>query len=325
MTNWIHPDVDKDWHFSCNSKGWTSNIHGQMWLKECFEPATQLKSNGRKRLLLCDGHDSHISAQFVSFCIDHNIILFLLPPHSSHLLQPLDVGVFGPVKRGMAYALSRLYATEIARLQKAEWLECYIRARAEGLTSQNILGGWRGTGLSPLNPHRVLRTISGSTPSPSPVMQPTEMTPSLLLTSSPPDSTILRSTNSSFTELLRTSNIPTPARIHGRRISNIAERLQAENTILKRENAQLRSITNKRKERASGKRLVLKGKVLVSTEEVRQKLIEAEEAIKTSRSKMQRKNRPEPLRRNQRVEDDSSDESAEEVEEIQDCIEVILR
>jgi hypothetical protein len=148
---------------------------------------------------------------------------------------------------------------------------------------------------------------------------------SLLLTSSPPDSTILRSTNSSFTELLRTSNIPTPARIHGRRISNIAERLQAENTILKRENAQLRSITNKRKERASGKRLVLKGKVLVSTEEVRQKLIEAEEAIKTSRSKMQRKNRPEPLRRNQRVEDDSSDESAEEVEEIQDCIEVILR
>jgi hypothetical protein len=112
-----------------------------MSLKEYFEPVTPLKSNGWKRLLLCDDHDSHISTQFVSFCIDHNIILFLLPLHSSHLLQPLDVGVFGPIKRKIAYALSRLYATEIACLQKAEWLECYIRAQAEGLILQNILEG----------------------------------------------------------------------------------------------------------------------------------------------------------------------------------------
>ena len=81
------------------------------------------KVNGQKRLLLCDSHDSHISAQFVQFCIDHNIILFLLLLYSSHLLQPLGVSVFRPLKQAMSSQLNRLYTTEISRLQKAEWLE----------------------------------------------------------------------------------------------------------------------------------------------------------------------------------------------------------
>jgi hypothetical protein len=64
-TSWIPRELQNKWHFSCNSKGWTSNVHGEMWLAECFEPATKIKADGRKRLLICDGHDSHISAQFV--------------------------------------------------------------------------------------------------------------------------------------------------------------------------------------------------------------------------------------------------------------------
>ena len=50
------------------------------------------------RPLLCDGHDSHISADFVSFCIHNRIDLIPLPPHSSHLLQPSYIGVFAPLK-----------------------------------------------------------------------------------------------------------------------------------------------------------------------------------------------------------------------------------
>ena len=28
----------------------------------------------------------------------HNVVLFVLPPYTSHLTQPLDVGAFGPLK-----------------------------------------------------------------------------------------------------------------------------------------------------------------------------------------------------------------------------------
>ncbi|PQM43456.1 hypothetical protein VC83_09583 [Pseudogymnoascus destructans] len=72
LQNWIPPEVIDKWHFSANTKGWTSNLHGIEWLKRVFEPATHAKvtSNGaqQQRLLICDGHDSHISG-FISHCI----------------------------------------------------------------------------------------------------------------------------------------------------------------------------------------------------------------------------------------------------------------
>jgi DDE superfamily endonuclease len=117
---------------------------------EMLEPSTKVKSNGRKYLLLYDGYNGHVSAQFVSVSIDYNIILFLLPPHSSYLLQPLDVGFFGPMKWTMASNFSRLYASDIACLEKPEWIEYYIKAGKEIMKLQNIFGGWRGAGLSPL-------------------------------------------------------------------------------------------------------------------------------------------------------------------------------
>src|SRR5262249_17545084 len=53
------------------------------------------KANGKPRLLICDEHDSHITASWIAHYMKNNIIFMVLPPHSSHLTQPLDVGVFG--------------------------------------------------------------------------------------------------------------------------------------------------------------------------------------------------------------------------------------
>lgn len=49
-------------------------------------------------MLICDQFGSHLTYDFVKYCEDHKIIPFFLPPHSSHLLQPLDVGVFSAYK-----------------------------------------------------------------------------------------------------------------------------------------------------------------------------------------------------------------------------------
>ena len=281
LTNWLPRDFRDNWHFASNSQGWTSNIHGEMWLEKCFHPATVAKANGRKRLLICDGHDSHISAPVVRYCIDHDIILFLLLPHSSHLLQPLDVGVFSPLKRAMSLQLSRLYATEISRLQKVEWVEHYAQARSIAITSQNVLAGWRGSGISPLNPHRVLRSLSNDPGiSLSSIPENSIATSSFLITSSPPDATVLRNTNATFSEAMRNASLSTPIRNHGRRLSGISEQLHAENSILRAENKELKKVLNARKTRLSGKRLVLKGKVVVSTEELQQKLAEAEKSTR---------------------------------------------
>ena len=95
--SWINPNTPLDWKFSVSTKGWTSNKHGLEWLRQVFEPSTREKAQGKQRILICDGHDSHISGNFIAHCMRNNITLLVLPPHTSHLIQPADVGVFGPL------------------------------------------------------------------------------------------------------------------------------------------------------------------------------------------------------------------------------------
>ena len=322
LTSGIPHELQNNWHFSCNSKGWTSNIHGELWLAECFDPATKAKAGGRKRLLICDGHDSHISAPFVRFCIDNNIVLFLLPPHSSHLLQPLDVGVFSPLKHAMSSQLSRLYATEISRLQEAEWLEHYAKARFIAITSNNIRGGWRGAGLFPTNINRILRLLPEATASSTTPPRNDNSTLPLLITSSPPDGTVLRTANVLFNEALSNAALATPIQKHARRLSGVAEHLHAQNSILRTENAELKQLINKRKERASGKRLVLKRKFIVSTEEVQRKLAEAERVTKERKDKRHKRRHQTVTVDVERDDEDIEENSDDEKQEIGDCIEV---
>ena len=59
-------------------------------------------------------------------------------------MQPLDVGIFGPLKRAMSSQLDPIFRTGVHTLHKAEWIESYVEARKKAITPSNILGGWRG-------------------------------------------------------------------------------------------------------------------------------------------------------------------------------------
>jgi hypothetical protein len=54
---------------------------------------------GSRRLLILDGHESHKSLAFQDLCEQNRIITLCMPPHASHILQPLDVGCFAPLKQ----------------------------------------------------------------------------------------------------------------------------------------------------------------------------------------------------------------------------------
>lgn len=46
------------------------------------------------RLLIIDGFSGHGAFEFREYMIKFNILVAFLPPHSTHILQPMDVGVF---------------------------------------------------------------------------------------------------------------------------------------------------------------------------------------------------------------------------------------
>ena len=50
------------------------------------------------KLLIMDGHGSHLNIDIINLCRENNIHLYCLPPHTTHIFQPLDVAIFRPVK-----------------------------------------------------------------------------------------------------------------------------------------------------------------------------------------------------------------------------------
>ena len=49
-------------------------------------------------LMILDNHVSHLSIAAVEYCRQQGVIMLTMPPHSSHMIQPLDVTFFGPFK-----------------------------------------------------------------------------------------------------------------------------------------------------------------------------------------------------------------------------------
>uniref|UniRef100_A0A2H1WYS1 SFRICE_036224 n=1 Tax=Spodoptera frugiperda TaxID=7108 RepID=A0A2H1WYS1_SPOFR len=49
-------------------------------------------------LLLLDNHSSHVDINVVEKAKANSIIMLSFPPHCTHRLQPLDVGINGPFK-----------------------------------------------------------------------------------------------------------------------------------------------------------------------------------------------------------------------------------
>jgi hypothetical protein len=324
LQSWIPNKVLNKWFFSANTKGWTSNLHGLEWLKRIFEPTTQAKANGQQRLLICDGHDSHISGSFIAHCLQNRITLLILPPHTSHLLQPLDVAIFGPLKKRLTAALSHLNQAQLIRIQKMEWMDAYIQARSEVCNSQNIESSWRGAGLFPFNPQRALRTMAPETTSlPERPKTPTEFDifDQVFVNSSPPDAAILQTANKLLNSTIDSRTIPTtPVRQYIRKLAAGTEQLQAQSIVHQHDANNLRSIIKKRTTRTKGKRVVLKGHFHISTQELCDAVVKAENSTKRLAGK-KAKMKGKAISYSAESEGEIEEETQDEIEsDLEDCI-----
>jgi hypothetical protein len=81
-----------------SESGYINNLLSFEWLKH-FDVQTR-PADGAWRMLVIDGHGSHLTKEFVDYCYEPEvkILVFLLPPHSTHILQPLDIGIFQSFK-----------------------------------------------------------------------------------------------------------------------------------------------------------------------------------------------------------------------------------
>lgn len=170
LASWYEEGALKpDWRIHISETGWTNNDIGLDWLKHFDSHTKDQKINGW-RLLVLDGHESHYSLEFEQYCKNNNILTRFIPPHSSHLLQPLDVGVFSPLKKAYGKEIDKLIRAHITHITKEDFFPAFRAAFDAAITKKNIQAGFRGTGLVPLDAQRVISTLNMklSTPDSSP-------------------------------------------------------------------------------------------------------------------------------------------------------------
>ena len=158
QSSWFTPSRTPRFYFTTSQNGWTSNDVCLTWLREIFIPLTACDA-GIPRLLLVDNHGSHITVDFMRICFENSIYLFYLIPHSSHVLQPLDLSCFSVVKSRYRRDVADLASlSDSAPIKKNHFLEIYDGARTEGLKRPIIRAGWKGSGISPWDPRKVIRS-----------------------------------------------------------------------------------------------------------------------------------------------------------------------
>jgi hypothetical protein len=140
---------------------------GFEWLKH-FDQHTINRSVGTYRLLILDGHESHQSTEFREYCKEKKIIPLYLPPHSSHLLQPLDLACFGPLKQAYGREIERLIRRSVTHVTKTEFLPAFYTARQAAMPESNIRGGFRGAGIYLFNPENVISKLDVQLRTPTP-------------------------------------------------------------------------------------------------------------------------------------------------------------
>ena len=144
------------WHFACSKSGYTDSAISLYWIQHVFDPLTRARANGSPRVLISDGFGTHESLEVLTFCFHNNIILCRLPSHTSHKLQPCDIGVFGPLKTAYREQVERLYRGGANTIGKQHFTLLYSKARETAFTQRNIRASWSKAGLFPFKPERVL-------------------------------------------------------------------------------------------------------------------------------------------------------------------------
>jgi hypothetical protein len=238
-----------------------------------------------------DGYRSHITANVITYCMEHSIDLLILPPYTSHMLQPLNVSVFLPLKRTLAAKTDAASRFDSSRILRIEWTLMYIRAREQAFRSLNILSGWKATGLWPLSPISVLEKLPLLKPSQA--LELSNLNPPLglnlsLLQSDPPNGTELREANALCnSKVQNATDLLTPVKRYISQLTQAFEATCSKNATLRKETKEQRELLKIRKNRSSGKRVALKGRFVFSTQEVLKIAREAEKATaeKTSRTR----------------------------------------
>ncbi len=103
-----------------------------------------------------DGHSSHVFPEMIRTAADEGIVLFTLPPHTTHLLQPLNKGPFSPLKAEWRKSVHRFITSNPGRTgSRYDFSSLFSESWYAAMSAKNVAAGFRFCGVYPLNKNAV--------------------------------------------------------------------------------------------------------------------------------------------------------------------------
>ena len=135
--------------YGLSSNGWMDQQLFDIWFSNHF---LRYAPSARPVLLLMDGHSSHYCPDTVRLAAREQVILFALPPNTTHLSQSLDKGCFGPLKVAWRQVCHQFLAENRGKvITRYQFSGLLNKAWMQSMTLASICAGFRVTGIYPIN------------------------------------------------------------------------------------------------------------------------------------------------------------------------------
>ena len=174
-----------------------------------------------------------------------------MPSHSSHLLQPLNVGCFAVLKRAYGCFVSDLARTGYNHIDKLDFLADYPRARAEAFQPNIVQSSFAATGIVPVDADRVLSKLNISLRTPSPPSSRPSSRSSEFTPETPKTVAQLQKQAKMMKDLIdrRSKSPPSPLKLVVDQILKGHYRALHHTALLLKENADLRASNEKKRQK----------------------------------------------------------------------------
>ena len=87
--------VPSTWAFGESKSRYMNGEPFRRWFKDMFPEHC---GSRRPVWLICDNHDSHVSLDLMKTAVENRVKTIGFPPQTTHILPPLDVLIFAPLK-----------------------------------------------------------------------------------------------------------------------------------------------------------------------------------------------------------------------------------
>lgn len=147
----IANSIPTTWGIGRSESGWMCGPTFYEYMTNVFYPWLIQEEIQRPIIFFIDGHVSHMTLNLSQFCSENGIELIALFPNSTHLLQPMDVAVFGPLKKKWKVSVKKWRLANSGNKLKKENFGPVMSEAIQCITEQSIQNGFKSCGLCPFS------------------------------------------------------------------------------------------------------------------------------------------------------------------------------